>query len=131
MSKIACARVTGVQSRAIKRTPRSNQTAPPPTRAQAQTTRSALENHFAKFISKYLGKRRCQVLISRPWHTTCSRFGLQIKYALAYALRCSVKTVVRVLKIEGDEALPSPTIDVRYYVTAWKLWAVYRFRAVF
>jgi len=39
-----------VQSKAIKRTPKSHQTAPPPA-AQAQETQSVLENHVAKFIS--------------------------------------------------------------------------------
>jgi integrase len=39
-----------VQSRAIKGTPKSDQTRPQPTTPQAQKARSVLENHFAKFI---------------------------------------------------------------------------------
>jgi len=39
-----------VQSKAIKRTPKSDQAVPPAITARAQKTRSFLKNHFAKFI---------------------------------------------------------------------------------
>ena len=40
-----------MQGRAIKRTPKSDQTPPPPITARAQKVQSVLENHSAKFIS--------------------------------------------------------------------------------